>query len=321
MSKANSMNKVWRAGLCAALLLVALVPAPANAQQPTYHTVQPGENLFRISLKYGISWPELMRANNLANSNVYVGQLLLIPVAGASAIEPTATPIPVETASAEEAPQTAPVEEAEPASEVETIAAPEVTASSYVVQRGETLFRIAVRYGTSTAALAQANGIANANFVYAGQTLTIPRGSPLAVAEQAPAPSAPTVPQTSKRIVIDISEQHMYVYEGDILLWSWVVSTGLAGQDTAPGSYHVQSKFENAYGGNWNIWMPHWLGIYWAGSLENGIHALPILSNGSRLWAGVLGTRVSYGCVVLGIVEAETLFNWAEIGTEVDIRF
>ena len=315
------MNSIWRAGLCAALIVVVLVPAPAEAQQPTYHTVQPGENLFRIGLKYGVSWPELMRANNLPNTNIYVGQQLLIPVAGAPPVETTDTPVVIEAAPVEEAPPTVVMEEAASAPEAETIAAPEVIASSHVVQRGETLFRIAVRYGTSTAALAQANGIANANFVYAGQTLTIPGGSPLAVAEQAPVPSAPYVPPENKRIVVDISDQHMYVYEGDLLLWSWVVSTGLAGADTLPGTYHVQSKFDNAYGGNWNIWMPHWLGIYWAGSLENGIHALPILPNGSRLWAGVLGTRVSYGCVVLGTVEAETLYNWAEIGTEVAIRF
>jgi hypothetical protein len=66
--------------------------------------------------------------------------------------------------------------------------------------------------------------------------------------------------------------------------------------------------------------MPHWLGIYWAGSLENGIHALPILPNGQRLWEGYLGTPVSYGCVILGTQEARTLYSWAEVGTSVIIR-
>ena len=63
-----------------------------------------------------------------------------------------------------------------------------------------------------------------------------------------------------------------------------------------------------------------WLGIYWAGSTENGIHALPILSNGQRLWAGDLGTPVSYGCVVLGTEEARMLYAWAEVGTPVVIQ-
>ncbi|HLF00547.1 MAG TPA: L,D-transpeptidase, partial [Anaerolineales bacterium] len=76
-----------------------------------------------------------------------------------------------------------------------------------------------------------------------------------------------------------------------------------------------------AYAATWNLQMPHWLGIYWAGRLQNGIHALPILSNGEKLWAGWLGTPVSYGCVILGDVEAETLYNWAEVGTPVSIQW
>ncbi len=44
----------------------------------------------------------------------------------------------------------------------------------HIVQRGETLSQIARRYGVSMTALAQANGISNPNFIYAGQRLTIP---------------------------------------------------------------------------------------------------------------------------------------------------
>jgi hypothetical protein len=83
----------------------------------------------------------------------------------------------------------------------------------------------------------------------------------------------------------------------------------------------VQSKIPNAWGGTWSIWMPDWLGIYWAGGLENGIHALPILPNGATLWAGFLGRPISYGCVVLGSYEAKLLYDWAEIGTPVEIRW
>jgi lipoprotein-anchoring transpeptidase ErfK/SrfK len=83
----------------------------------------------------------------------------------------------------------------------------------------------------------------------------------------------------------------------------------------------VQSKIPNAYGSTWDIWMPYWLGIYWAGSTENGIHALPILSNGGVLWAGFLGRPISYGCVVLGTYEAEVLYNWADYGTPVVIQW
>jgi len=65
--------------------------------------------------------------------------------------------------------------------------------------------------------------------------------------------------------------------------------------------------------------MPYWLGIYWAGSLQNGIHALPIGPGGQIMWAGYLGRRVSYGCVILSTQNAATLFNWAPVGTPVDI--
>lgn len=140
-----------------------------------------------------------------------------------------------------------------------------------------------------------------------------------AVVEQAVDPSAPSY-GGSKYILVDISEQHMYVYEGDALIYSFVASTGM-NNATRVGTFAVQSKIPLAYGATWNIWMPSWLGIYWSGGLENGIHALPILSNGGILWEGYLGRPISYGCVVLGTYEAQLLFDWAEMGTPVEIQW
>ncbi len=124
----------------------------------------------------------------------------------------------------------------------------------------------------------------------------------------------------NKYILVDISEQHMYVYEGDVLVYSFVASTGM-NNATRIGNFSVLNKIPSAYGSTWNIWMPNWLGIYWAGSLQNGIHALPILPNGAQLWAGYLGVPISYGCVVLGAYEAQLLYDWVEIGTPVEIRW
>ncbi len=59
--------------------------------------------------------------------------------------------------------------------------------NTHVIQRGETLFRIALRYGVTVEALAQANAIANPNQVYAGQVLVLPVPGTQAAA---PAPSA-----------------------------------------------------------------------------------------------------------------------------------
>jgi len=123
----------------------------------------------------------------------------------------------------------------------------------------------------------------------------------------------------SKRIEIDLSEQHLYAWEDDELIFSWVCSTGEPGRPTVAGEYSVLVKIPLAYASTWDLHMPYWLGIYWAGGSQNGIHALPILSNGQRLWDGYLGQRVSYGCVILGTEEAKTLYEWAEVGTPVRI--
>ena len=138
---------------------------------------------------------------------------------------------------------------------------------------------------------------------------------------QVSAEAAPEVTDPSgKYVVVSISEQHLYAYEDDQLLFSFAASTGM-GNSTRVGSFRVLDKIPSAYGANWSIWMPNWLGIYWSGTLENGIHALPILPGGSRLWSGYLGTPISYGCVVLGVDEAMQLYEWADIGTPVEIRW
>ena len=131
----------------------------------------------------------------------------------------------------------------------------------------------------------------------------------------------PLVPPVNKRIVVDISEQRMYVYENGRLKWSWVVSTGEPKRPTVPGEYRVQSKIRNARSNVWRLWMPWWLGIYWVGSVENGIHGLPVSDAGYKMWEGYLGRRVSYGCIVLSDENARRLWEWADIGTPVTIRW
>jgi LysM repeat protein len=246
------------------------------------HTVQRGENLGRIAARYGVTLDGLMRANGLANANrIFVGQTLTIPSAGGSSAQAAAAP---ETAAG-------------------------AATDTYVVAPGDTLGKIAQRFRTTAPALARLNGIANPSSIYVGQVLRL-------------ASTAPVVaPGGAKRIVINLSEQHLYAYRGEQLVYSFVASSGAAPSYTRAGEFRVQSKVLNAYGSTWNIWMPFWLGIYWAGSTENGIHALPILSNGQTLWAGYLGRPVSYGCIVLGTEEARLLYNWADIGTPVSIRY
>ncbi len=301
--KFRRLPRVLWAALALALALGGTRSQPAAAQvaAPTElgqadtitHTVQPGENLYRIGLHYGVSWIDIMEANHLAGSTIYAGQTLIIPVnADAPDVPPADNPPPAPTA------------------------APNGEATTYTVQRGDMLSRIAQRFAVTVSQIVAANGIANPSLIFAGQVLIIPGGG----SDSGPDGGAPPS-ITNQEIRVNLSQQRMYVYQDGALIWDWVVSTGEPGRETVPGSFSVLNKIPNAYGATWDLWMPNWLGIYWAGSLQNGIHALPILSNGLRLWDGLLGQRVSFGCVILGIAEAQTLYDWAQVGTPVNITY
>lgn len=187
----------------------------------------------------------------------------------------------------------------------------EPTSVVHIVQDGESAESIAVWYGIEVSVLLAANGLETTDQIQPGLELTIPP-----VEYVAPPPSY----SSEKLILVDISEQHLYAYQGEELIYSFVASTGM-GNSTRVGTFEVLDKIPSAYGATWNIWMPSWMGIYWSGHLENGIHALPILPNGATLWAGYLGTPISYGCVVLGSYEAQLLYDWAEVGTTVQIQW
>jgi lipoprotein-anchoring transpeptidase ErfK/SrfK len=128
-------------------------------------------------------------------------------------------------------------------------------------------------------------------------------------------------PLSNKHIVVSINTQRMYVYEEGQLIWDWVASTGEPGRPTVPGRYRIQSKFENARSNVWSLWMPYWQGIYWAGSVENGIHGQVTFDSGGRLWEGYLGTQITYGCVMISDEHAALLFDWTTIGTPVSIHW
>ncbi|MEK7324161.1 MAG: LysM domain-containing protein [Chloroflexota bacterium] len=81
------------ASVILALSLLASLALPVSAQTcSTQHTVKLGENLFRIGLKYGVSWPDIAKANNLADGNkIKGGQVLCIP---AKTTPPVTSPSP-----------------------------------------------------------------------------------------------------------------------------------------------------------------------------------------------------------------------------------
>lgn len=122
------------------------IPAPgASAGQATsgqageqVYVVSRGDTLSSIAQRFGVSLAELSRLNNITNPDqIVVGQKLRIPASSATA--PAAG-----------------------------------QGRTYVVQQGDTLFKIAVRFGVTVAALQSANNIADPNKVYPGQVLKIP---------------------------------------------------------------------------------------------------------------------------------------------------
>lgn len=82
---------------------------------------------------------------------------------------------------------------AEPTSEP-TPEASQPTEQTYVVQAGDNLFRIALRFGVSLNELAAANNIANPRLIFVGQTLTIPGQLPTTEPPITPVPEEPTPP-------------------------------------------------------------------------------------------------------------------------------
>jgi len=157
----------------------------------------------------------------------------------------------------------------------------------------------------------EANPEVSENTLYAGMQIIIPSLNDL----------LPLPVVQNKRIVISISEQHMWIYENGELYKDYVISTGMEDSPTMAGIFQIQTHVLDAYASNWDLWMPHFMGIYeaWDGFM-NGIHGLPLLSNGHRLWASNLGTPASYGCIILDLDEAEELYYWADEGVVVEIR-
>ena len=120
--------------------------AASTSSSAMTYTVKSGDTLSSIASSYNTTTSTLTSLNNLSNPNlIYVGQVL--KVAGSSTIVSTST----SSSSASQA----------------------TTSGTYTVKAGDTLSSIASSYNTTTAALASANSISNANLIYVGQVLKV----------------------------------------------------------------------------------------------------------------------------------------------------
>ena len=156
----------------AALALVATAPAAA-AQTADVYVVQPGDTLFRISRANGLTVDELKALNRLEGNAIEVGQPLRLT-----------DRVPIPTAAPPAAPPTDGVGERVPvlpaAVPIERGPGPAATpATVHVVEAGETLFRIALRYDTTVDDLRRLNGISG-DVIEIGQRLVVGGTAPRA---------------------------------------------------------------------------------------------------------------------------------------------
>ncbi|EUJ30543.1 invasion associated secreted endopeptidase [Listeria floridensis FSL S10-1187] len=221
------------------------VQKPANLS--TYK-VKNGDTLWALSVKFNSSVQELMSWNHLSSSSIYVGQTLAVKAQAAQPATPvqkeeTAVAQPAEKQEAETA---APAETAtteQPAVQAETEQAKteqvqvDVNASSYTVQKGDSLSKIAGLFGTTVSQLKALNGLSS-DAIVVGDVLKV-KGEvkqETPVKEEAPAQTetkpveqtqtekpAQTAPSTPKEEtapaapVIDTSASSYTVRSGDSL--------------------------------------------------------------------------------------------------------
>ncbi len=131
--------------------------APTQAPPGIQYVVVPGDNYYRVARKFGISLTALFQANPTATPNLLrVGQVLFIPgVTGGGSTTPVTT-APGGTTTVVPTPTSA----------------PPANAFAYVVQRGDNLYRLSIRFNTTIARIMELNHLTG-YIIYIGQTLII----------------------------------------------------------------------------------------------------------------------------------------------------
>lgn len=140
------------------MLLIGVVAVSASPSKANVvHVVQRGETLSAIAVRYGVNMWTIASVNGITNPNrIYIGQRLIIPTGTTTS----------------------------------------TAGKVHVVQPGETLTTISVRYGVSAWNIAGANGITNLNHIYVGQRLVIPSTSTSSTTTTSSQPSQPAQPTT-----------------------------------------------------------------------------------------------------------------------------
>jgi N-acetylmuramoyl-L-alanine amidase len=148
--------------------VLKLAPGAKTSPVPTAHeggryTIVKGDTVSRIAARFGVSVPSVLSANGLSwSSIIYPGQTLAIPATP----RPAAPQIELVSAVTPAPGQTAP-----PAAPAPPASSPTTT---YTVKSGDTISAIASRFGVSTQAVLDANGLNSSSIIYPGGRLVIP---------------------------------------------------------------------------------------------------------------------------------------------------
>jgi spore germination protein len=134
------------------------------------HEVRAGENLFRLSMYYGIPVNDIVTRNGIVNANIIsIGQRLTISGCGTTGALPPATSFPTPTISF----GTGGTDLGNPNPGTGGVPTTGCIAQ-YTVNQYDTLFQISLQYGVAAQSIANANGIANINIIDMGEVLFIP---------------------------------------------------------------------------------------------------------------------------------------------------
>ncbi|MGZ9221786.1 MAG: L,D-transpeptidase family protein [Anaerolineales bacterium] len=125
-------------------------------------------------------------------------------------------------------------------------------------------------------------------------------------------PEFPSSGNGARWIDVDLTNQRVYAYEGDIIVNSFIVSTGTWRTPTVTGKFKVYIRLRSGSMRGPGYFLPDVPYImYFHGNY--GLHG--------TYWHSNFGTPMSHGCVNLSIDDAAWLYNWSYMGTVVNVHY
>ena len=120
----------------------------------------------------------------------------------------------------------------------------------------------------------------------------------------------------NKKIVVIIDSQILLAMEGSKIVYEYDVVTGRPKKETHPGDYRISRKYEDYTSKTYGSPMPYTMFFSKDGK---AIHGTEWATIRSYLHAYITESVGSQGCVGLTKEDAKTIFDWAPIGTLIEV--